>query len=213
MRIPGGHNTMIPLFLDLSASRVLVFGAGDVGVRKARHFSSAGRLTIVAEDISPELFSFKNASIKQTAISDMEKDVLDKLIEKHDIIIAALSDETENERLCNLAKAAGKFYNNATGVGNVRIPSVITGAEYQIAVTTEKAAPVVPAFIRKYLTENLPWLDNMVLLQNALRDELKTSVPDQTKRADILRKIIEDAEIQNACISGVPNTDICKKYL
>ncbi len=203
---------MIPLFLDLSASRVLVFGAGEVGVRKARHFTDARRITFVAEDISPEIFSFQNASIKQTAITDMEKDVLEKLIEKHDIIIAALSDEKENERLCDLAKAAGKLYNNATGTGNIRIPSTVNGAEYQIAVTTERSAPAVPAFIRKYLEENLPWLDNMILLQNALREELKKTVPDQAKRAEILRAVIEDTDIQNACKSSVPNTEICKKY-
>lgn len=204
---------MIPLFLDLSASRVLVFGAGSVGIRKARHFTSAARMTIVAEDLSPEVFAFKNASIKQQAIEDMETEDLEKLIGRHDIVIAALSDEKENERLCSLAKAAGKLYNNATGEGNIRIPSVVSGAEYQIAVTTEKSAPAVPAFIRSYLEENLPWLDNMVLLQNALREELKTTIPDQARRAEILRAVIGDAEIQNACISGVPSTEICKKYL
>ncbi len=204
---------MIPLFLDLSESRVLVFGAGEVGVRKARHFTSAARMTIVAEEISPEIFSFSNASIKQLAISDMEPEDLEKLIGRHDIVIAALSDEKENKRLCAIAKAAGKLYNNATGEGNIRIPSVVSGAEYQIAVTTEKAAPVVPAFIRTYLQAHLPWLDNMILLQNTLREELKTIVPDQARRAEILLAVIGDAEIQNACISGVPSTEICKKYL
>ena len=204
---------MIPLFLDLSESRVLVFGAGEVGVRKARHFTSAARMTIVAEDISPEIFSFSNASIKQLAISDMEPEDLEKLIGRHDIVIAALSDEKENKRLCAIAKAAGKLYNNATGEGDIRIPSVVSGAEYQIAVTTEKAAPVVPAFIRTYLQAHLPWLDNMILLQNTLREELKTIVPDQARRAEILRAVIDDAEIQNACVSGVPSTEICKKYL
>ncbi len=204
---------MIPLFLDLSESRVLVFGAGEVGVRKARHFTSAARMTIVAEEISPEIFSFSNASIKQLAISDMEPEDLEKLIGRHDIVIAALSDEKENKRLCAIAKAAGKLYNNATGEGNIRIPSVVSGDEYQIAVTTEKAAPVVPAFIRTYLQAHLPWLDNMILLQNTLREELKTIVPDQARRAEILLAVIGDAEIQNACISGVPSTEICKKYL
>ncbi|RBQ25619.1 MAG: Precorrin-2 dehydrogenase [Methanocorpusculum sp. MCE] len=204
---------MIPLFLDLSESRVLVFGAGEVGVRKARHFTSAARMTIVAEEISPEIFSFSNASIKQLAISDMEPEDLEKLIGRHNIVIAALSDEKENKRLCAIAKAAGKLYNNATGEGNIRIPSVVSGAEYQIAVTTEKAAPVVPAFIRTYLQAHLPWLDNMILLQNTLREELKTIVPDQARRAEILLAVIGDAEIQNACISGVPSTEICKKYL
>ena len=181
--------------------------------RKARHFASAFRLTIVAEDLSPEIFSFTNASVKQLAIEDMETEDLEKLIGRHDIVIAALSDEKENERLCAIAKAAGKLYNNATGEGNIRIPSVVSGAEYQIAVTTEKSAPAVPAFIRSFLEENLPWLDNMVLLQNALREELKTTIPDQARRAEILRAVIGDAEIQNACISGVPSTEICKKYL
>ncbi|HJJ50123.1 MAG TPA: bifunctional precorrin-2 dehydrogenase/sirohydrochlorin ferrochelatase [Methanocorpusculum sp.] len=204
---------MIPLFLDLSASRVLVFGAGEVGVRKARHFISAARMTIVAEELSPEVFSFTNASIKQQAIDDMEREELVKMIERHDIIITALSNEKENERLCLLAKNAGKLYNNATGEGNIRIPSMVVGAEYQIAITTEKSAPVVPAFIRSYLEANLPWLDNMVLLQNTLREELKKTVPDQARRAEILRAVIDDAEIQNICIASVPSTDICKKYL
>ena len=138
---------MIPLFLDLSASTVSsCFGAGSVGIRKAHHFTSVARMTIVAEDLSPEVFAFKNASIKQQAIEDMEIEDLEKLIGRHDIVIAALSDEKENERLCSLAKAAGKLYNNATGEGNIRIPSVVFGAEYQIAVTTEKSAPAVPAF-------------------------------------------------------------------
>lgn len=204
---------MIPLFLDLSESRVLVFGAGEVGVRKARHFTSAARMTIVAEDISPEIFSFSNVSIKHMAIEDLEIEDMEKLIDRHDIVIAALSDEKENERLCRLAKSAGKLYNNATGPGNIRIPSVVSGAEYQIAVTTEKSAPVVPAFIRSYLEKQLPWLDNMILLQNTLREELKTTVPDQARRAEILRAVINDAGIQNACASGVPSTEICKKYL
>ncbi len=201
---------MIPLFLDLSESRVLVFGAGEVGVRKARHFTSAARMTIVAEDISPEIFSFSNVSIKQMAISDMEIEDLEKLIDRHDIVIAALSDEKENKRLCRLAKSVGKLYNNATGDGNIRIPSVVSGAEYQIAVTTEKSAPVVPAFIRSYLETQLPWLDNMILLQNTLREELKTTVQNQARRAEILRAVINDAGIQNACASGVPSTEICK---
>ena len=204
---------MIPLFLDLSASRVLVFGAGEVGVRKARHFISAARMTIVAEELSPEVFSFTNASIKQQAIDDMEREELVKMIERHDIIITALSNEKENERLCLLAKNAGKLYNNATGEGNIRIPSMVVGAEYQIAITTEKSAPVVPAFIRSYLETNLPWLDNMVILQNTLREELKKTVPDQARRAEILRAVIDDAEIQILCIASVPSTDICKKYL
>lgn len=204
---------MIPLFLDLSASRILVFGAGSVGIRKARHFTSAARMTVVSEEFSPEVFSFANASIRQQAIEDMEIEDLERLIGRHDIVIAALSDEKQNERLCGLAKAAGKLYNNATGEGNIRIPSVVSGAEYQIAVTTEKPAPAVPAFIRSYLEKNLPWLDNMVLLQNMLREELKMTVPDQARRAEILRSVIGDAKIQNACISGVPSTEICKKYL
>ena len=45
----------IPLFLDLTARLVVIFGGGAVGERKARLFSQYGPVRVLSRDFSPGL--------------------------------------------------------------------------------------------------------------------------------------------------------------
>ncbi|HJK78239.1 precorrin-2 dehydrogenase/sirohydrochlorin ferrochelatase family protein [Methanocorpusculum vombati] len=204
---------MIPLMLDLSAKRILIFGAGAVGVRKARHFTGC-RMTVVSRSISPDVFSLPQTSIKQMDVADIEDDNLRTLIEKHDIIIAALSDTGQNERIIRLAKTAEKWYNCATSDdANFLIPSTVQGKEYTIAVSTSGRAPAVPRCIREDLEERYQGLDNMILLLASLRERLKETVPDQEKRAEILRNILHDETIRQRCRENKNADDLVAGYL
>ena len=204
---------MIPLMLDLSAKRILIFGAGAVGVRKARHFSGC-RMTVVSRSLSPDVFSLPQLSIKQMDIADLEDDNLVKLIEKHDFVIAALSDAGQNDRIIRLAKSAGKWYNCATSDdANFLIPSTVSGEEYTIAVSTSGHAPAVPRFIREDLEDRYQGLDNMIRLLAALREQLKMTVPDQEKRAEILRAVIRDENIRQRCRENRNADDLVAGYL
>lgn len=204
---------MIPLMLDLSKARVLVFGAGKVGVRKAKHFAGNSRVTIVSRSISPEVLTLPGTSIKQMDTTDIEDTDLVKMIEKHDFIIAALSETAENERICRIAQETGKWYNSAAGQGNFLIPSVITGEEYTIAVSTSGSSPAVPKYIREQLSEEFAGLDNMIRLQKTLRKKLKTTIDSQEKRAEILRSVLHDDTIWDACATGRPCDDLIARYL
>ena len=204
---------MIPLMLDLSAKRILIFGAGAVGVRKARHFSGC-RMTVVSRSLSPDVFSLPQLSIKQMDVADHEDDNLVKLIEKHDFVIAALSDAGQNDRIIRLAKSAGKWYNCATSDdANFLIPSTVSGEEYTIAVSTSGHAPAVPRFIREDLEDRYQGLDNMIRLLAALREQLKMTVPDQEKRAEILRAVIRDENIRQRCRENRNADDLVAGYL
>lgn len=204
---------MIPLMLDLSAKRILIFGAGAVGVRKARHFTGC-RMTVVSRSISPDVFSLPQTSIKQMDVADIEDDNLRTLIEKHDIIIAALSDTGQNERIIRLAKTAEKWYNCATSDdANFLLPSTVQGKEYTIAVSTSGRAPAVPRYIREDLEERYQGLDNMILLLASLRERLKETVPDQEKRAEILRNILHDETIRQRCRENKNADDLVAGYL
>ncbi|MDR3102204.1 MAG: bifunctional precorrin-2 dehydrogenase/sirohydrochlorin ferrochelatase [Methanocalculaceae archaeon] len=190
---------MIPLMLDLSARRILIFGAGVVGVRKARHFSGC-RMTVVSRSLSPDIFTFPRVSIKQMNVADAKDEDLAKLVETHDFVIAALSDTEQNGRIVRLAKIAGKWYNSATGSdSNILIPSMIRGEEYTIAVSTSGFAPAVPRFIREDLEERYAGLDNMIRLLHGLRGQLKEHAPDQEMRAEIFRSVLRDERIWQAC--------------
>lgn len=204
---------MIPLMLDLSAKRILIFGAGAVGVRKARHFTGC-RMTIVSRSISPDVFALPQTSIKQMDVADLEDDDLGKLIEKHDIIIAALSDAEQNDRIIRLAKTAGKWYNCATSDdASFLIPSTVTGEEYTIAISTSGRAPAVPRFIREDLEERYQGLDNMIRLLAALREQLRETVPDQGRRAEILRAVLRDEQIRQRCRENRDADDLVAGYL
>ena len=199
--------------LDLSAKRILIFGAGAVGVRKARHFTGC-RMTIVSRSISPDVFALPQTSLKQMDVADFGDDDLGKLIEKHDIIIAALSDAEQNDRIIRLAKTAGKWYNCATSDdASFLIPSTVTGEEYTIAVSTSGRAPAVPRFIREDLEERYQGLDNMIRLLAALREQLRETVPDQSRRAEILRAVLRDEQIRQRCRESRDADDLVAGYL
>ncbi len=204
---------MIPLMLDLCAKRILLFGAGAVGVRKARHFSGC-KMTIVSRDISPEVFALPQVSLKQMDLADIEDDDLEKLIARHDFVIAALSDADQNARIVLCAKSLGKWYNTATGTDSTfLIPSTVSGEEYTIAVSTSGLAPAVPRFIREDLEDRYQGLDNMIRLMHDLREQLKATTDDQEQRAQTLRKILRDERVWQACRENTGCADLISEYL
>ena len=164
---------MIPLMLDLSTSRILVIGTGAVGQRKAEYFAGQCK-EIVLSDTVPEDFS------------------------DFDIIIAATASARENERICSAAASLNKLYNSATGIGNFLIPASVREENYTIAVSTNGKAPAAAAFLRDKIENDLPSFSKMVELQETLRSELKNTVPDQKRRAEILRAVMRDDAVWKA---------------
>ncbi|MDR0438851.1 MAG: bifunctional precorrin-2 dehydrogenase/sirohydrochlorin ferrochelatase [Methanocalculaceae archaeon] len=204
---------MIPLMLDLSAKHILIFGAGAVGIRKARHFTRC-RMTIVSRSIPPDIFAIPQINIKQMDVTDLEDNDLASLIEKHDIVIAALSDTKQNERIVHLAKIAGKWYNSATSNdANFLIPSTVRGNEYTIAISTSGLVPTIPRFIREDLEERYRDLDNMIRMLTTLRKQLKDTIPEQKKRAEVLYAILHDEKIRQRCRENMNADDLIAGYL
>jgi precorrin-2 dehydrogenase/sirohydrochlorin ferrochelatase len=204
---------MIPLMLDLSAKHILVFGAGAVGIRKARHFAGC-RLTIVSRSIPPDVFALPQITIEQIDVSDLKDSDLASLIKKCDIVIAALSDTDQNKRITHFAKAAGKWYNNATSNdANFLIPSTVRGNEYTIAISTSGLVPAIPRFIREDLEKRYQDLDNMIWMLATLRKQLRDTVPDQKKRAEILGAVLHDENIRQRCRENMTADDLIAGYL
>ena len=85
---------MIPLMLDLHDAAVLVFGTGRVATRKAQHFKDC-RITSISRSTGTDV----------SVLTDFE---LEDLISPNDIIIAALSDAVQNDRICRIAEKMRK---------------------------------------------------------------------------------------------------------
>ena len=168
---------MIPLMLDLSTSRILVIGTGAVGQRKAEYFAGQCKELVLSDTALENLSDF-------------------------DIIIAATASAEENERICSAAASLNKLYNSATGIGNFLIPASVFEENYTLAVSTNGKAPSAAAFIRDKINADLPSFSKMVELQETLRSELKNTVQEQKRRAEILRAVMRDDAVWKALDSN-----------
>ena len=183
---------MIPLFVDCSARRIVIFGGGTVAARKAAYFSGHAEVTVVSRSFVPA-FDGLTITRQERDLAAATATELDPLINGAFLVIAAVSDPAINNRIGRLCKANGILFNNADGEpGDVVLPAVTGGEHYTIAISTHGASPAVARFVREELEDEFPALDAMILLQERLRDALKKSEPEQRRRTVILRDVLED---------------------
>jgi precorrin-2 dehydrogenase/sirohydrochlorin ferrochelatase len=186
---------MIPLFVDCSGKRVVIFGGGEVASRKAAYFSGEADVLVVSRSFSHKM-SILPVERRMLEVGRVSDEVLTGIIDRAFLVIGALSDPIQNNRIKNLCMAREILFNNADGeAGDVIIPSVTTGENYQLAISTMGNSPAVSRFIREHLETQFPALDEMIALQHDLRAQLKHIEPTQSRRNAILWEVLNDPEL------------------
>jgi len=186
---------MIPLFVDCSGRRIVIFGGGEVASRKAAYFSGEAEVLVISRSFSHKMsiLPVQRRMLDAGRVSDEE---LRGIVDGAFLVVGSLSDPTQNNRIKNLCGAQGILFNNADGeAGDVIIPSVTRGENYQIAISTGGNSPSVSRFIREHLESEFPALDDMIALQRDLRAQLKQTESSQSRRNAILREVLYDREI------------------
>ncbi len=183
---------MIPLFVDCSGKRIVIFGGGEVASRKAAYFSKEADVLVVSRSFSHKIsiLPVERMMMDTGMVSD---EVLCEITDGAFLVIGAFSDRVQNNRIKDICLMKGILFNNADGeAGDVVIPSVTGGDNYTLAISTKGNSPAVSRFIREYLETRLPSLDEMVALQRDLRTQLKQSEPSVSRRNVILREVLHD---------------------
>jgi precorrin-2 dehydrogenase/sirohydrochlorin ferrochelatase len=186
---------MIPLFVDCSGKRIVIFGGGEVASRKAAYFSGEADVLVVSRSFSHKMsiLPVERQMLDAGRVSD---EVLNAIIDRAFLVIGALSDPVQNNRIKDLCIAREILFNNADGeAGNVIIPSVTGGENFTLAISTKGNSPAVSRFIREHLETHFPALDDMVALQRDLRAQLKHTEPSQSRRNAILWEVLNDREL------------------
>jgi precorrin-2 dehydrogenase / sirohydrochlorin ferrochelatase len=183
---------MIPLFVDCSGRRILIFGGGDVAARKCAYFSGTCNVTVMSRSFSRTMSTLP-VRREELDIKSIPDEVLSAMIDQVFLVIAALSDPEENNRIGRLCAARKILFNNADGEsGDVILPSVTRGKNYTLAISTGGNSPAVSRFLREHIEHDYPALDAMIELQQRLREKLKETEPDQEKRSAVLRNVLAD---------------------
>jgi len=193
---------MIPLMLNFSGKKVVIFGGGDVGARKAGFFCPEAEVTVFSRSFSSR-FSGMGATLVETDFSGVSDEALLQLLTGAFLAVAATPDPALNGRIGALCRAQGILFNNARGErGDVLIPSVVRGGNFILSISTGGKSPAVTRYLREYLQSSLPCLDRMIGLQERLRLFLVETEPAIQKRSAVLSGVLHDQEVWAALAEG-----------
>lgn len=186
---------MIPLFIDCSGRRIVIFGGGAVAARKAAYFANEASVLVVSRSFVQKMESLP-VEKECMDIGDTSDAVLAAKVRGAFLVIGALSDPSQNDRIGRICRKRGILFNNADGeAGDVILPAVGSGEHYTLAISTGGSSPAISRFIRDTLKRELPGLDAMIVLQSRLREELKRTEPDQARRTAILNRVLDDISV------------------
>ncbi len=188
----------LPLFLDFSCRKVVIFGGGAVGERKAKYFLPAEVLVV-----SPE-FTECLESMGADGLVKLERRAVGPgdvpgLIEGAFLVVAATGDKALNDSITRMAGSKGILANNAAGESPAVVPSLIKKGDIMVAISTGGRSPAMSKYLRLKLESALGEdLGRMAALQDRAREELKKTVKGQKRREEILWAILDDPAVWDA---------------
>src|SRR6056297_2949063 len=100
----------LPLFIDLGEKKVLIFGGGSVGFRKASLFSEYAHTIVVSADFVPELRGLGSSSAVELVSMDImsaSDDELKELVADAFLVIPATNIIGLNDRIAVFARRSG----------------------------------------------------------------------------------------------------------
>ncbi|NYT18930.1 MAG: bifunctional precorrin-2 dehydrogenase/sirohydrochlorin ferrochelatase [Methanosarcinales archaeon] len=197
-----GSRSYLPLFIDLSDRKVIIFGGGSVGLRKASLFSEYAHTIVVSADFVPELKELASSSSVELVSMDLlsvSDDQLEELVRGAFLVIPATNMVELNDRIKESARRSGALVNRVDMADDVVIPSVIKRGGLSIGISTLGSSPAVSKYTRKNIeTFITPQYGDMIRLQDEMRNLLKGKVAEQKTRKAILWEILEDRSVWEA---------------
>jgi len=193
------ENPYLPLLIDFTDKIVVIFGGGAVGERKAKRFSEKALVTVVSSSLTPNLQKMEaDGSILfiRKNISELTDGEIFDCLSDAFLAIAATSNSEINKKIVSMAKTAGVLINDTEKADEVIIPSFVERGGLLIAVSSGGESPAVTKYARMKIESVIgDDFEQMIELQNEMREYLKTVIPKQRKRQDILWEIMNDDEI------------------
>lgn len=194
-------NNFLPLMLDLSGRKIVIFGGGSVGERKAELFSGCADTLVASLEFSQRLQELEaSGQVKFVRLDLLEASdsELRELISEAFIVIPATSNFELNQKITAIARESDILINRVDALGDVVIPSVIKRGDLVVGISTLGHSPAVSKYTRKQVEGLItPEYSDMIRLQDELRSYLKQHLAEQRQRKAILWKILENEAVWN----------------
>ena len=197
---------MIPLLHDFAGDRVLIFGGGSVGARKARRFAREARVVVV----SPEFADADFGGAERVRAEPTPADITE-WFERADptLAVAATDDKSVNDAVARAAHERGCLLNRADRSGgdgerstfDVTVPATVRDDPVLMAVATGGTSPALSRYLRERFEEEFDGAGAMATLTGELREQLQEDTPPEQRRAAI-RAVVRSERVWKALGDG-----------
>lgn len=194
---------MLPLYVNVSGKRIVVFGGGGVAERKICQIldtDGAGgekvklEVEVYSNDFTPRIEELREEGGIQCFRCDLWNQNIEELIKGAFLIIICTDDETLNTRIL---KEAAKFdvLVNYRDEGDAFMSAVVNKGGFLIAVSTAGKGPAMARYMRIKISALIgDKEEKMLLIQSHLRGYLKEKFKEEKRRREILNGVLSDPE-------------------
>jgi len=185
--------THMPLFIDLSNKKVVVFGGGHIAERKAKDFCNYSKTKVVGKTFTPELKRMAGDG----EIEIIKDDLTDirRYFQGTFLVVPATTDPKLNALIADYAKTRKILFNQVDVVGDVIVPSIISSNEITLGITVLEKTIASVKFLKTRIEEILDEFSSMCRLQEEIRFMLKRMIKNQQERRQMLYRILSDEEV------------------
>lgn len=181
--------TLFPFFEDIDGKRFVVIGGGKVAKGKVRRLLPfTDNITVISENTDIDFVPVIRRNFT-------ESDIL-----SGDYIIAATDSEETNGHIFALCQQYHKPVNTVDDPEKCTFifPSLIKRGELVIGISTTGKSPAFSKHLRQQIEAGLDGdIEKVLDKMGLLRLKLKTLVPDQKTRSEILKRAL-DCYLENA---------------
>ena len=202
---------MIPLYHDFSDARVLVFGGGSVGARKARRFAREATVVVVSPAFDDRFEEPELAAVDRVRAAPEPADAAD-WVDRIDpaLVVAATDDAALNGAIDEAAHDHGALINRADRSGgrdvdSVVVPATVRDDPVSVAVSTGGESPSLARYLRQQIEGEIEHAGAMAELTGALRGELKAAGHPPADRREAVRSVVRSSSVWKALHTGTPN--------
>ncbi|ACX72351.1 siroheme synthase [Methanocaldococcus vulcanius M7] len=191
---------MLPVLLSFKGKKVVIFGCGSVGTRRAKKIlKNGGIVDIYSMEFSEEIKSLKdrcdNLNLIKLDIKKLSDDELKKIITKYDFVITAIDPQT-NKKIVKIALSLNKFVNSSTNEEEINfiIPACTEVDGVIFSIYTGGKSPLIARNIRIIVENYLKSADLDGIAK--FRDVLKEIIPNSKDRKKILEDLLKNEEFR-----------------
>ncbi len=191
------NNHLFPVFLKLEDLRVLLVGAGKVGLEKLTSLltnSPAVSVHIVATEVSDDVRKLA-ASHANVVIEKRNFHPVD--LQDKDLVIIAVNDKEESLRIRQLAKENKLLVNVADTPDqcDFYLSSIVQKGNLKIAISTNGKSPTVAKRIKEVLHDAIPSeLNESIENIHKVRNRLNGNFEYKVKKLNAITKILVEKD-------------------